>query len=139
MLCGPAGAGKTTTAEASGLEVFDRDDARWESERHFTAALRALADNPVARAVVIRTGATSSARRRARELVRATHCFVLVEPADVLRERVRERRRADFVRGLASIDRWFEVFERDDGVPFFPGWDLVLAGGRSVGVTSRRW
>lgn len=139
VICGPAGAGKTTVAEASGLEVYDRDDPRWLSERQFMAALRRLASDPGARAVVIRTGATSSARARARALVGATHCFVLVEPRDVLRERVRERRRADFVQGIASIDRWFAAFDREDGVQVFPGWEAVLGGLPSVGHTSRRW
>ena len=62
LLFGPAGAGKTTAARSSGLTVFDRDDEKWSGERQFTQALRRLALDPSARAVVIRSGATSSAR-----------------------------------------------------------------------------
>lgn len=138
VLCGPAGAGKTTAARASGLEVFDRDDPEWSSEKQFTTRLADLARDPRARAVVIRSGATSSARARARKLTNATHVFVMTAPLPELERRVRERNRADYVAGLQSLRSWFERFERDDGVADFPGWTPVLAGGQPL-RTSESW
>jgi hypothetical protein len=138
ILCGPAGAGKTTAARASGLEVFDRDDPEWSSERQFTAALATLAINPTARAVVIRSGATSSARERARRLTAATHAYLLTEPLPELERRVRERDRTDKVAGLQSLRSWFERRDRDDGVPDFPGWPAVFAGVTPLS-TSEAW
>lgn len=138
LLCGPPGAGKTTAARASGLQVFDRDDARWRSESAFRDAIHHLASDRSARAVVIRSGATSSARRSAANLIGATHTFMLLADVQVLRQRIRDRRRADFIRGVASLDRWFERFDRADGVQDFPGWG-DLAGSMPIGSTSRSW
>lgn len=126
LLAGPPGAGKTTAARASGLPVYDRDDERWASDREFTAALELLGRTPHARAVVIRSGATSEARAKAAALVSATATFVLTAPADVLRHRVRGRGRDDRVRTLAGIDTWLARFDRRDGVRDFPGWDVAL-------------
>lgn len=39
LLCGPPGAGKTTAARASGLDVYDRDDPHWPDERTFRAGI----------------------------------------------------------------------------------------------------
>lgn len=122
LLCGPPGAGKSTAALASGLQVFDRDEPRWSSEREFTAALEELAGDRGARAVVIRSGASSSARAKAARLIEATHVFVILAPRGVLLDRVRQRGRADRVRTLAGVDRWLGRFDRDDGVRDFPGW-----------------
>lgn len=132
ILCGPAGAGKTTAARASGLEVFDRDDPEWSSEKQFTTRLADLARDPTARAVVIRSGATSSARRKTATLVGATHVFVLTADIPELERRIRERNRADKVAGVQSVRSWFAKFDRDDGVRDFPGWPAVFAGVESL-------
>lgn len=145
LLCGPAGAGKTTAARASGLNVFDRDEPQWRSERDFTAALAALGRDDTARAVVIRAGATSSARARSARLIRATHVYLLTAPPRDLGHRVVRRNRADVRHGLASIKSWFARFDRDDGVLDFPGWGAISPGcaapasGAPVLRTSRRW
>lgn len=139
VLCGPAGAGKTTAARASGLAVYDRDDPEWHSEKQFTAKLADLARDPRARAVVIRSGATSSARAKAVRLVGATHVYLLALPQAELAHRIAVRNRADMVRGLASLKTWFAQFDRDDGVPDFPGWGKVVTGDLAIGVTSRDW
>ena len=127
ILCGPAGAGKTTEARRSGLTVYDRDDPEWHTEKQFTTRLADLARDPNARAVVIRSGSTSSARAKAARLVGATHVYLLTaEPAELSR-RVRERNRADKVRGMTSIRSWFDSHDRADQVPDFPGWPTVFA------------
>lgn len=134
LLCGPAGAGKTTAAHKSGLTVYDRDDPHWTSEAAFTAALAQLPDDPHARAVVIRAGASSSARAKAAALIDATHTYLLTASAAELGHRVARRNRADKQAGLASIRTWFERFDRDDGVPNFPGWAAVGVGSATIGV-----
>jgi shikimate kinase len=139
VLCGPPGAGKTTAAHASGLTVYDRDDERWTGEKMFRRALAGLRSDRAARAVVIRSGATSSARASACRLVAATHCFLLAEDETTLRERVRDRRRADFVQGNAAVRTWFEAFDAEDGVEIFPGWDFLDRTTLPLGATSRRW
>lgn len=129
LLCGPAGAGKTTAARASGLTVYDRDDQQWTSEKEFTTALAQLAHDRGARVVVIRSGSTSTARARAAQLIGATHVYLMVnEPAE-LERRVRQRDRADKVRGVVSISSWFDRFDRDDNVEAFPGWAQALPAG----------
>lgn len=138
VLCGPAGAGKTTAARQSGLEVFDRDDPEWHSEKQFTTRLADLARDPNARAVVIRSGATSSARAKATGLVSATHVYLLTEDPKELSRRVRGRDRADKVQGMTSIASWFAKFDRSDGVSDFPGWPAVFS--RSAELrTSEAW
>jgi hypothetical protein len=121
------------------LTVYDRDDPEWHSERHFKMKLADLARDPHARAVVIRAGATSSARAKAAQLVGATHVYLLTgDPAELAR-RVRDRNRADKVQGMTSIPSWFQRFDRNDGVPDFPGWPVVFADQTSLGVTSEEW
>lgn len=137
LLCGPAGAGKTTTARQSGLEVFDRDDPEWLSERQFTLRLAELASDSRARAVVIRSGATPSARARAARLTGATHTFVLTAPVDELERRIRARGRDDKVATLRSVRSWFVNFDRSDGVADFPGWGSVF--GTAALDLSERW
>lgn len=132
LLCGPPGAGKTTAARASGLPVFDRDDPQWASEAQFRAVLRKLAAQPGAQAVVIRAGASSSARRSAAQLTGATHTYLITAPRDELKRRLIERRRDDWRGTLLGVDRWHEQHDRDDGVLDFPGWDGV-----SLGVKTR--
>jgi guanylate kinase len=139
VLCGPPGAGKTTAARASGLQVFDRDDPQWSGEHDFTQALAAIAKDRTARAVVIRSGTTASARAKACTLVDATHCFVITaEPAE-LKRRIRARGRHDAGRTARGVDYWFARFERSDGVTDFLGWDSLSPTDVSVGTRSREW
>lgn len=136
VLCGPPGAGKSTAARQSGLTVFDRDDPEWLSEKHFTSALYRLGEDPAACAVVIRSAATSSARKRVARMVRATDTFLLSAPRDELMRRVRSRGR-DVVREQAGVKAWLDSFDEIDGVRGFPGWPVVF--GQGIGSTSRRW
>lgn len=138
VLCGPAGSGKTTAALKSGLTVYDRDQPQWTSEQHFTQHLAALARNPTARAVVIRSGATSSARNKAMWTVGGTHLFLM--PALTQRElthRIGARNRADRAQGIASVGKWFKDFDDRDEAPTFPGWHIVETP--RIGPTSRHW
>lgn len=130
LLCGPPGAGKTTLAHQSGLTVYDRDD--YPTERAFTDAITALRTNSAARAVVIRFGATSSARRKTAATIGATHTYLVTAPIAELRRRVRARRRADLIGTIGGIDRWHERLDRRDRAPDFPGWDTVY---RTAGQT----
>lgn len=134
LLCGPAGAGKTTAARASGLTVYDRDDDHWTGEKEFTTALAALATSQGAQAVVIRSGATSSARARAAQTIGATHVYLLLEEPAELERRVRQRDRMDKVRGVVSITSWFDRFDRDDRVASFPGWPQAFPAGAPRGT-----
>ncbi|NWN89197.1 MAG: hypothetical protein HLX51_11770 [Micrococcaceae bacterium] len=136
LLCGPPGAGKSTVARKSGLTVFDRDDEHWLSERHFTDALKRLREDPAARAVVIRSGATSSARHRAAAMVGATDTYMLTAPRDELLQRVRDRGR-NAMREQAGVKQWLDSFDGHDGVRRFPGWPAVF--GEGIGTTSRKW
>lgn len=140
LLHGPPGAGKTTLARRSGLEVYDRDDPQWKSEAQFREALRRLATSPTAQAVVIRAGASSAAREMARGMVKATHSYLVLTEKRVCDRRISERGRADHVQGHVALSKWFSSFDRDDGVMDFPGWPFVLAGaGDLEGESSEEW
>ena len=141
---GPPAVGKTTAARASGLTVYDRDESRWTGERHFLQALDALRSTPDARAVVIRTGATSEARQQARRRVGATHSFLMLSDPDTLQRRNHHRGRSDQARTRAGIASWFASFDHHDGVPPFEGWAfLANATGPALddplGLTSTDW
>lgn len=127
LLCGPPGAGKTTAARASGLLVYDRDDEHWTGEAQYRAALRALGSQPGARAVVIRAGASSTARRTAAQMIGATHTYLITAPRDELKRRLIERRRDDWRGTLMGVDRWHEQHDRRDSVAEFAGWDALGA------------
>lgn len=120
LVCGPPGAGKTTLAhelaEAEGLEVYDLDDDRWGgSEHRFRAALRRVGRDPRARAVVIRSGATRSARAKAAQFVRATEVRVLAVPLATCIERIRQRGRPHppIRTQIAAAESWWRRFEPD--------------------------
>jgi hypothetical protein len=127
LLCGPPGAGKTTSARTSGLTVYDRDDPHWTGERDFRAALAALAGDRHAQAVVIRTGASSTARAKAAQLIDATHVYLLLADQAELGRRIAHRHRDDTRHALAGIGKWFATHDRADGVALFPGWEHVMA------------
>ena len=140
VLFGPPGAGKTTLAQASGLTVYDRDQPHWRTrgERAFAAALAGLARGPV-QAVILRSGATSSARHKTLVSVRATHAFILMPPRDVCHDRVGRRRRDDAQRGQGAVDKWFESFDHDDALPLWPegAWPEVFDAPPFVVATRR--
>src|SRR5690606_11960181 len=83
ILAGPPGAGKTTLAHQSGMQVYDQDDPKWASVQHFNQALATLREHPAATAVVIRSGATTSARRKAATAVGATHTYLFDPGQDI--------------------------------------------------------
>lgn len=139
LLCGPPGAGKTTAAHASGLTVYDRDDAQWQSDAHWNAELAKLGRARSVQAVVIRSGATSSARARTARLIAATQVFIVLAPREELRRRVRARGREDMVRTLMGIDRWLGRFDRDDQARDFLGWDTLDLQLEQAGTTSTDW
>jgi shikimate kinase len=128
LLCGPPGAGKTTHAHTLDLPVYDIDDEEWgNSERYFRFALRQLATRPDAHAVVIRSGATRTARAKAAALIGATEVHILDTDPDTCVERVirRRRPRPPLPVQIAAVQSWWRKYEPDDQP--------------DLGTTSRRW
>lgn len=126
LLCGPPGSGKSTRAEqvaqADGLELFDRDEQRWVSEKQFREALKKIGRRGDARAVVIRSGATRSARAKAAGMVRATEVVVLETPREICRRRVvaRNRQPPPVATQLAAVDSWWRRYEPGPVAPARP-------------------
>lgn len=142
VLFGPPGAGKTTLATQSGLRVLDRDDPEWRrlGERAFGAEVRRVGQDSSARVVVIRSGASSSARARTLRDAQATHAYLVLAPPDLLRRRVHGRNRSDAHRSQAAISKWWASFDRDDELPDWPGsWRDVFAAPPFVKPPTRRY
>lgn len=141
LLFGPPGAGKTTAArelaDEHGLKLYDRDDRQWTSERQFRAALTTLGKARDVRAVVIRSGATSTARAKAGRLVRATHGYLLDPGPDICTRRVRARRRGDLVASTRAVASWYATRDHTDHVPAWPGHLEDASTWRPVRLTSR--
>lgn len=114
LVCGPPGAGKTTYARSLGLDVYDLDDPQWgNDDAMFTQGLARLATNPDAQAVVIRSGATRSARSAARELIDATEIRIIATPPAEAIRRVKQRRRPHppMRQQIAAVHDWYDRFE----------------------------
>lgn len=133
VIFGPPGAGKTTLAREiagrGGLRVFDSDDAVWRGEAHFRAALRHVGRDPSARAVVIRAGATRSARGKVVQMVGATEVRLLDLPLGECVSRI-QGRGTDVRRGIAAARSWWRRFE--------PGEPVLPAPPRRVGSPRER-
>ena len=112
LICGPPGAGKTTLAHTLGLTVYDLDDPHWHgSERLFRDALRAVAQDPIAQAAVIRCAPTLSARSKAVHLCGATEVVVIDTDLQTCIERITQRGRADIRGQIAAAQNWWKTYE----------------------------
>lgn len=132
LVCGPPGAGKTTLARSLGLDVYDIDEDRWgNSEALFRSHLELLARDHEAQAVVIRSGATRSARAKASALIGATETtIVTTDEAECVRRVIdRNRPRPPMRVQIAAVAKWWRVYEPTD-----PGSVTSRAG-----VTVRDW
>ena len=117
LVCGPPGAGKTTLAHTLGLRVYDLDDPEWQgSDALFRAALVQLREDPKARAVVIRTGATLSARSKAVATCGATEVVVLETSFNECMRRIKDRGRTDppISYQISGARQWWESYEPGD-------------------------
>jgi len=105
-------------AQAEGLEVFDRDEARWQgNDRLYLAALARLGADPAARAVVIRSGSTRARRAEVAQLCGATAVELMIPPYAACAERVQSRRRGDWRATLAGVVRWYREYDEDKARP----------------------
>lgn len=132
LVCGPPGAGKTTLARSLGLEVYDIDDERWgNSEAVFRRHIAKLNSDLHARAVVIRSGSTRTARARNVSLIGATETRVVdTSEAECIRRVIdRNRPRPPMRVQIAAIKTWWRKYE-----PEIPS-DVT----QTTGVTIRDW
>lgn len=132
LVCGPPGAGKTTLAKSLGLQVYDIDDPQWgNDETRFKHALEQLNRDLEARAVVIRSGATRTARAKAAALVAATETTVVLTPEAECIKRVvqRNRPRPPLKVQIAAVKSWWAKYEPDSDTTMWT----------PPGVTARDW
>lgn len=132
LVCGPPGAGKTTLAKSLGLEVYDIDEPQWgNDETRFKAALERLNRDLEAQAVVIRSGATRTARAKAASLISATETTVVTTPEAECIKRVvaRNRPRPPLKVQIAAVKSWWMKYEPDTLEPVTT----------APGITIRDW
>ncbi|WP_043642989.1 AAA family ATPase [Nocardioides alkalitolerans] len=118
LVCGPPGAGKSTHADQlardHGLDVYDIDRPPYLGNRRaFNRDTAALADQPHARAVVIRAGATRAARDQAAARIRATETTVLDVDAATCIDRLTTRGQSTqhIAREIAAVRDWWKTHE----------------------------
>lgn len=135
ILFGPPCAGKTTIAQAAGLRVYDRDDDEWfGSEARFHRAISALNHDAGARAVVIRTGSTESARTGHRRTIGATHAWMVWVEQDEAQRRAKLRARDP--KDHVAIANWYARYDQGRDVQTWPGsWAAAL----TLSEISRSW
>ncbi len=137
LICGPAGAGKSTLAHSLGLTVFDLDDPHWNgSDALFRQAIGQLATDEHAQAAVIRSAATLSARQDAARLCGATVVTVLDTDLDTCVARIAERKRTKppIKAQIAAAQDWWRKYEPGPVMLTAAGFD-----GPRIFVTTRSW